>query len=104
MFNVLNDNTICAISTPPGSGGIAVIRVSGPDALGICDKLFIAGRVLAFSDINNPENNHKKRLLQQPANTIVYGSICCNDEVLDDVLISVFRAPQIGRASCRERV
>ena len=33
-------STICAISTAPGVGGIAVIRVSGPDAFKICDRIF----------------------------------------------------------------
>ena len=79
MINVLNDNTICAISTPPGSGGIAVIRVSGPDAFGICDKLFISEK--------------SKSLAQHPANTVLYGLIRHNEDVLDDVLVSVFRAP-----------
>ena len=33
--------TVCALSTPPGEGGIAVIRVSGPDAYAIVDKVFV---------------------------------------------------------------
>jgi tRNA modification GTPase TrmE len=76
MINVLNNYTICAISTPPGSGGIAVIRVSGPDASGICDKLFVSTSIS-----------------QQPANTVIYCSIFRDGEVLDNVLVSVFRAP-----------
>ncbi|MDR2917406.1 MAG: tRNA uridine-5-carboxymethylaminomethyl(34) synthesis GTPase MnmE [Tannerella sp.] len=79
---MINDNTICAISTPPGIGGIAVIRVSGPDAFGICDKLFVAAKPI-------PEGT----LADRPANTVVYGSIRRDGEILDDVLVSVFRAP-----------
>jgi len=70
-------NTICAISTPYGTGGIAVIRVSGPEAVSIVDSLFV-GRT-SLSDA-------------QP-NTIHFGRIQHNDETLDQVLCSVFRAP-----------
>ena len=69
--------TICAISTPYGSGGIAVIRVSGEESISIVDTLF-KGRV---------------SLADSPANTVRYGRIERNGDVLDDVLCSVFRAP-----------
>ncbi|GHS91748.1 tRNA modification GTPase MnmE [Bacteroidia bacterium] len=72
--------TICAISTPPGQGGIAVIRVSGKDALGICDTVFI------------PEKN-KQKIVDQFPNTIRFGKIYKGEEVLDEVLVSVFHAP-----------
>ncbi len=70
-------STICAISTPYGSGGIAVIRVSGTDAIALTDSLF---------------HGHKSLLTAQ-ANTIHYGTIARDNEVLDEVLVSVFRAP-----------
>ena len=70
-------NTICAISTAYGTGGIAIIRVSGKDAISIVDTLF-AGRT-ALSDT--------------PANTVRHGKIQRNGEVLDEVMCSVFRAP-----------
>ncbi len=69
--------TICAISTPYGSGGIAVIRVSGPDAIRIVDSLFVGRTSLADT----------------AANTVHHGRIQRADETLDDVLCSVFRAP-----------
>lgn len=69
--------TICAISTPYGIGGIAVVRVSGEDAIAIVDSLF-RGRV-ALRDVH--------------ANTIHFGRICRGEEELDEVLCSVFRAP-----------
>ena len=98
---MINDNAICAISTPPGSGGIAVVRVSGSDALGICDKLFVVGNNLEYIPENNlqkstdncKESRKAKSIVLQPANTVVYGFVCRNGEVLDDVLVSVFRAP-----------
>lgn len=70
-------STICAISTPYGSGGIAVIRVSGADAIALTDSLF----------------HGRKSLLSAQANTIHYGTIARDNEVLDEVLVSVFRAP-----------
>ena len=73
-------NTICAISTPYGSGGIAVVRVSGTSAIAIVDKLF----------------HGRKSLIEAKAYTVHYGEIVRvsdTTEVLDQVLVSVFRAP-----------
>ena len=75
------NNTICAISTPAGNGAIAVIRLSGSNALQICDKIF------------TPQNKKIKITKAQP-NTIHYGNIIYNNEIIDDVLISVFKAPK----------
>lgn len=38
---MINQDTICAVSTAPGAGGVAVIRVSGTDAIRICDTIFV---------------------------------------------------------------
>ena len=73
-------STICAISTPYGSGGIAVVRVSGTAAIEIVDGLFYG----------------RKSLIDAKAYTVHYGEIvraANNEEVLDQVLVSVFRAP-----------
>ena len=74
-------STICAISTPEGSGGIAVIRVSGPTAIAMVDKLFCG----------------RKSLIEAKAYTVHYGEIVNTtdgkQEILDQVLVSVFRAP-----------
>ena len=69
--------TICAISTPYGVGGIAVIRVSGNDAVSIVDTLF----------------EGRQKLLDALPNTIHFGRIHRNNDVLDEVLCSVFHAP-----------
>ena len=69
--------TICAISTAYGAGGIAVIRVSGEQAIPIVDSLFV-GRV---------------SLRDAAPNTVHFGRIQREKEVLDEVLCSVFRAP-----------
>lgn len=70
-------STICAISTPYGAGGIAVVRVSGEEAIEIVDRIF-GGR---------------KHLSDAAPNTVHYGRIQRADEVLDEVLCSVFKAP-----------
>ena len=74
-------NTICAISTPYGSGGIAVVRVSGDSAIQIVDSLF----------------RGRKSLMEAKAYTVHYGEIRLEvtgeDDILDQVLVSVFRAP-----------
>ena len=97
---MINDSTICAISTPPGIGGIAVIRVSGPDAFGVCDKLFARGKRVSFQygDNNaspdiNPNHPVVGSISGCEANTVIYGTICKAGEVLDDVLVAVFRTP-----------
>lgn len=70
-------STICAISTPYGTGGIAVIRVSGEEAVTIVDRLFV-GRV---------------SLVKVQGGSVHFGRIQRNNEVLDEVLCSVFLAP-----------
>ena len=78
---MVRQNTICAVSTPAGMGGIAVIRVSGIDSFAVCDKIFRA--------------KHEKKLQTQPQYSVIYGNIVDTDggDIIDDVLISVFRAP-----------
>lgn len=73
---------IAAISTPSGIGGIAVVRVSGPSAISICDKVyrpFKAGNTLA----------------SRKTHTLTYGQIIDPEsgEVIDEVVASVFRTP-----------
>jgi len=74
------NETICAISTAPGIGGIAVIRVSGTNAFSICDQLFQA-------------KHEGKKLCTQKAYTLLYGTFSHNGEVIDEVMAAVFRSP-----------
>jgi tRNA modification GTPase len=76
----MDDSTICAISTSPGVGAIAVIRLSGNDAFAIADQTF-----------QSPKND--KRLADQKPNTLHFGKIVFRDEVLDEVVVALFRAP-----------
>lgn len=68
--------TIVALSTPAGSGAIGVIRLSGPDAIGITDGIF-RGRLLS----------------EQASHTLHFGRVVDGDELVDEVVASLFRAP-----------
>jgi tRNA modification GTPase len=77
---MLDQSTICAISTSPGSGAIAVIRLSGSEAISIAGKIF-----------KSPDKT--KKLEEQPANSLHFGQIVFNNEVIDEVVVALFRAP-----------
>lgn len=70
-------HTIAAISTPAGTGGIAVVRVSGDDALSLVDRLF----------------RGKHALREARGYSVHYGELRSGEEVIDEVLCTVFRAP-----------
>ena len=78
--------TICAISTAYGTGGIAVIRVSGEASIAIVDTLFKGRVALADTPANTVRHGRIERLR-------VTGDGLRDTEVLDEVLCSVFRAP-----------
>ncbi len=76
---MIDQSTICAISTAPGNAAIAVIRMSGNDSIAICDSIF---------------HSSKNKILEaQKANTIHFGTIKDGEEIVDEVLVSVFHAP-----------
>lgn len=77
---MLDQSTICAISTSPGMGAIAVIRLSGAGAIAICDKIFRSPR-------------KGKLLAEQAANTLHFGQILFKNEIIDEVVVALFRAP-----------
>ena len=71
-------DTICAVSTPAGVGGVAIIRISGPDAVRIADS------VLSIS----------KPLAEKKPYTVSFGKLMQGENVLDEVLVSLFKAPR----------
>lgn len=75
-----NDDVIAAISTAPGVGGIAVIRISGNQAIKIATSIFKSG-----SKKSNPDS--------LTANHAYYGVIFDGDEEIDDVILTIFKAP-----------
>jgi tRNA modification GTPase len=75
------DDTICAISTAPGSGAIAVVRIAGPKAFSITEKIFC------------PATKNKK-LSEQPPNTVHFGSVNDGKKDIDEVVVTLFKAPR----------
>lgn len=75
----MNNNTIAAISTAPGVGGIAVIRISGIEAISISDKIFKNPGGRALSSIS--------------AGSIIFGQIVDKEELIDEVIVAVFKSP-----------
>ena len=76
---IINEDTICAPATIPGTGAISVIRISGPDALAIADKVIFCRR---------------GNVSEAKGYTIRFGTIVAEDgSMIDEVLASVFRAP-----------
>lgn len=73
----LSTDTIVALSTPQGEGAIGVIRLSGNQAVEIADKIF----------------RGKKKIAEQQSHTIQFGKILSGDEVIDEVVISLFKNP-----------
>lgn len=79
LSSVDASSTICALATPAG-GAIAVIRLSGNDAINIADKVFVS------------KSNH--RLIEAKPQTLHFGHLTNQDgDVIDEVLVSVFRSP-----------
>jgi len=78
-------STICAISTPYGTGGIAVVRVSGKESVSLVDTLFKGRKTLAEA---KPGTVHFGRIQKS-----IIDNRESKIEVLDEVLCSVFRAP-----------
>lgn len=73
-----SDDTIAAIATPPGEGGIGIVRISGPEAVPIAGRLF-------FSPAG--------RRLEDGARRVYYGEIRDGSVAVDEVLVHVMRAP-----------
>ncbi len=76
MSNLPNDNTIVALATAPGVGAIAVVRLSGPQAIDMCNQIFPS-----------------KDLNKEASHTIHFGTLKDGNQVIDEVLLSLFVAP-----------
>lgn len=79
-MNMLNNTTICAIASSPGNGAIALLRLSGPQAFEITEKIF--------------EPASQKKLSEQKPYTIHFGNIWDGDHIIDEVLVSIFKNPK----------
>ena len=76
------DDTIAAIATPLGEGGLAVVRISGAQAFAVADKSFL------------PSGKSSLKPSGAPTHTIHYGKIIRHGETVDEVLLSILRAPR----------
>ncbi|WAW14906.1 tRNA uridine-5-carboxymethylaminomethyl(34) synthesis GTPase MnmE [Peptostreptococcus equinus] len=73
------DDTIAAIATAPGEGGIGIIRISGSDSKTIADKIFKPFYKNSIADYSN--------------RTLIYGNIIDKDEIIDEVLLAFMKGP-----------
>ncbi len=76
------DDTIAAIATPLGEGGLAVLRLSGSQALAVADKSFV------------PVGKSSLTPSAAPTHTIHFGKVMRRGQMVDEVLLAVLRAPR----------
>ncbi|MEC8537955.1 MAG: tRNA uridine-5-carboxymethylaminomethyl(34) synthesis GTPase MnmE [Bacteroidota bacterium] len=79
-MNKLQENTICSVSTGHGEGAIALIRVSGNKSLSICKKIFFSKKIITTKQIK--------------PNLAYYGKIKDFDQIIDEVILTYFKAPK----------
>ena len=72
------DDTICAVATPPGTGGLGVFRVSGPNAFSVCDKVL----------------RQRRQCETYAGHTLHRARVVDGKETVDNVLIAIFHAPK----------
>ena len=76
----MRTDTIAAIATAVSDSGIGIIRISGDDAIEVADRVYRS-------------KNNKKRLTKVESHTIHYGFIYDEDELIDEVMVVVMKAP-----------
>ena len=76
----MRTDTIAAISTAMSNSGIGIIRISGPEAFDVADRIYRSKK-------------GEKKLQEQPSHTIHYGYIADGDEMIDEVLVMLMRGP-----------
>ncbi|MBQ1515380.1 MAG: hypothetical protein IIZ51_05970, partial [Lachnospiraceae bacterium] len=114
MTGFRND-TIAAVSTSLTPSGIGIVRISGPEAFAVGDRVFRAGRAVGTDDGQKAGTEAGQKagteagqkagteagqkaaspaaLAEAPANTVLYGHIMDGGEPVDEVLVTVLRAP-----------
>jgi tRNA modification GTPase len=78
----MSQDTIAAIATPLGEGGLAVVRISGPRAFAVADGVFV------------PLGKSARKPSEAPSHTLHYGRIIAGRRTVDEVMIGVMRAPR----------
>lgn len=81
MMDIANKDTIAAISTPMGEGGIGIVRMSGRDAIRLAERIFVPVK--------------DSRISSSASHTVHYGHIKPpgKEEIVDEVLLTVLRSP-----------
>src|SRR5690554_7684845 len=80
-------DTIVAMATPAGAGAIAVLRLSGPEAISIASSI--------FTSVSG------KNLAEQKSHTVHLGHIKNGEKIIDEVLVTIFKNPNRDRKSTR---
>jgi len=81
MDNVMKTDTIAAIATGLSNAGISIVRISGDNALSVIDKIYMS-------------KSGKKVLSNEKSHTIHYGYIKDGDEIIDEVMVAIMKAPK----------
>lgn len=76
------DDTIAAIATPLGEGGLAVVRLSGPQALAVAEQCFV------------PAGKSPVKPSAAPSHTLHFGHVVSNGRIVDEALLAIMRAPR----------
>lgn len=91
------NSTIAAIATALSPAGISIIRISGPQALDVIDRIYRTKKEIesikkgAFAAA---ASSSAKKLSNAPTHTIHYGYICDENEVIDEVMVSIMKGPR----------
>jgi tRNA modification GTPase len=80
-MHLMIEDTIYAPATPPGVSALAIIRISGNDAIKACDEVF-------------KSSSKKTRLADVPSQSAHFGSILSDKNLLDEVVVTIFRSPR----------
>jgi len=90
----MNESTITAVATPPGKGGIGIIRISGKDALSIAESIFVKKQRKTLSE-KNKEKYFSNKVKQFESHKLYLGNIINEKKGknIDEVLLAVMKAP-----------
>ena len=91
----MNDSTITAVATPPGSGGIGIIKISGKDALSIAESIFIKHQRQKLSEKSGRNKGLFNKRIKFESHKLYLGNIIDKEKgkKIDEVLLAVMKAP-----------
>ena len=92
-MNSINKDTICALATNPGTGALSIIRLSGDNSFSICGKIFSFIQGQEVRSQKSEDGSQKTEVSLFKTHTLHYGLIKDGEEIIDDVLLSVFHNP-----------